>query len=160
MIRWWRATALVVFLLATLDVTGAAFAKDDPDWGHPDLANSDLARFAYTADFLQGTTFYDYCIGIACQPTPPFAAARRAARDGDAVVPYLLARYDGAPPAAQLYIALVVRVHDRAKGAALLRQLAARHGETVKVFSGCILAPQRLDALAGNYLKQTDFKFD
>ena len=116
-------------------------------------------RFAYTGIFTGAQIFYDYCVGIACQPTEQFAAAKRASIESDkAIVPYLEERFDAAPKAGKFYIALVIRTHDKAKGAALLHRLAKDDGE-VRVFSGCILEPERMDRLAASYLTRPDFRF-
>lgn len=117
-------------------------------------------RFAYTDTFVTSEIFYDYCVGFACQPTEQFAAARRASIEGHgAIVPYLEQRFDDAPKAGKFYIALVIRAHDKAKGDALLHGLAKGNGE-VRVFSGCILRPERLDRLAMSYLNRPGFKFE
>lgn len=116
-------------------------------------------RFAYTDTFATSDIFYDYCVGFACQPTEQFAAAKRASIDADkALVPYLEERFEGAPRAGRFYIALVIRVHDKAKGDILLHRLAKEDGE-VRVFSGCILQPERMDRLAASYLTRPEFKF-
>ncbi len=116
-------------------------------------------RFAYTDTFVTSEIFYDYCVGIACQPTEQFAAARRASIETDkTIVPYLEQRFDDAPTAGRFYIALVIRAHDRPRGEVLLRRLARETSE-VRVFSGCILQPERLDRLAASYLNRPDFKF-
>jgi hypothetical protein len=117
-------------------------------------------RFAYTDSFAQAKMFKSDCVGFACAPTEEFSMARRAARDDRAIVPYLEQRYQQAPRAGQLYIALVIRAHDKAKGEALLRQLAQAKGETVDTFFGCIMGPHKLDQLAGEYLQRSDFNFD
>jgi hypothetical protein len=120
---------------------------------------TEVPRFAYTETFTASEIFYDYCVGFACQPTEQFAAAKRAVAAGDpAIVPYLEARFDDAPRAGQFYIALVIRAYDAAKGEKLLHQLADQDGE-VRVFSGCILEPERLDRLAISYLRKPDFRF-
>lgn len=116
-------------------------------------------RFAYTNTFVTSEIFYDYCVGIACQPTEQFAAAKRASIENDrTIVPYLEQRFDDAPKAGQFYIALVIRTHDRAKGEVLLHRLAKESGE-VRVFSGCILDHERHDRLAASYLNRPDFRF-
>lgn len=116
-------------------------------------------RFAYTEVFTRSDIFYAYCVGIACRPTEQYAAARRAVAEGEpAIVPYLEQRFDDAPIAGRFYIALVIRAYDKAKGEALLRRLEGESGE-VRVFSGCVLKPERLDRLAISWLRQPDFRF-
>jgi hypothetical protein len=120
---------------------------------------TEVPRFAYTETFTASEIFYDYCVGFACRPTEQFAAAKRAVAAGDpAIVPYLEARFDVAPRAGQFYIALVIRAYDPAKGEKLLHRLADEEGE-VRVFSGCELAPERLDRLAISYLRKPGFRF-
>ncbi len=121
---------------------------------------TDDARFSYTDVFAKATTFKSDCVGIACAPTEEFSFARRAAHDDDAIVPYLAGRFHSAPRAGQVYTALVIRAHDKAKGEALLRELAETKGETVNTFFGCIMGPEKLDQLASEYLNRKDFSFN
>jgi len=123
-------------------------------------APTDDSRFVYTDAFVQAKMFKSDCVGIACAHTEEFGTARRAAKDDQAIVPYLLERYQQAPRAGQIYIALVIRAHDRAKGEALLRELAQVRTETVDTMFGCVIAPERLDQLAGEYLRDSNFSFD
>jgi len=144
-----RYAAIAAFLL----LSGVAHVT-------PSGAAPTDGRFAYTDSFAQAKMFKSGCVGIACAPTEEFSMARRAAHDDKAIVPYLEQRYQQAPRAGQLYIALVLRAHDRAKGEALLRELAQTKGETVDTFFGCIMGPHKLDQLAGEYLRNANFRFD
>jgi len=117
-------------------------------------------RFVYTEDFTRSKNYVDYCTGIGCFPSFEYAAARRASQDDPEIVPYLLERFDGAPRAAQIYIALVVRIHDPAAGQALLQRLSKVQGERVLIFSGCGLRGAETGELANSYIAQPNFRFD
>jgi hypothetical protein len=146
----------MIALLKAVVIAATTVLLATMSWAAP----AEDPRFSYTSAFTAAKTFMSDCVGIACAPTAEFDAARRAAHDDQAIVPYLLERYQQAPRAAQVYIALVVRAHDGAKGQALLQELAQAKGETVQTMFGCIIGPQRLDQFAGHYLREPNFRFD
>jgi len=117
-------------------------------------------RFAYTRAFTAAKHFLGYCTGFVCLPSEEYEPARRASLDDAAIVPYLLSRFDQSPRGGQIYIALVVRIQDRAKGEELLRRLSAIQNETIMMWRGDVGRGGTVGQLAQWFLNRSDFKFE